>query len=380
LVLQLFQKSTSFKEKKIYLQIYFAPEVEEVNVMRSTKFQFTAGTLVWAVAISAVLALSGCETTGSSGIVSSQSTQPESLATTPTSPTTPTIPTIPGPKRTVTVGKFDAIGAFTARYGDWDIGGGLSAMLTTALVDSGKFIVVERANLSQILTEQELSGSGVALGGPKLGQLSGVQMLIYGSVTEFGVEDEGGGFGIGIAGSGFLSSALGIRGSSGSVAMDIRLVDTTTGQVVESHTVKEPIKSTGVDVSFGYEGLSMGGDKFWKTPLGEASRRAINRVVHVVALRAAQTPWTGRVVDFDGQEMFINAGTGSGLQTGDQFMIERVAKKLTDPETGALLSVRKVEIGSLQLTGVEDKVAFGTYTPIAETKPQRGDLVLMMAR
>jgi curli biogenesis system outer membrane secretion channel CsgG len=339
--------------------------------MGNTKRDLTAGALLFAGAIAA-LALPGCLTTGSSSTVSSAVAEPTPVAA---------IPTIPGPKRTVAVGKFDTVGAFTAKYGDWDIGGGLAAMLTTALMESGRFIVVERANLSQILTEQELSGAKVAQGGPQLGQLSGVHILLYGSVTEFGAQDQGGGVGVGFAGGNLgnlFSSGLGLRGSSGSVAMDIRLVDTTTGQILETHTVKEPISSTGLNLQFGYEGINFGGDRFWKTPLGEASRRAIDKVVRVVASRAAQTPWTGRVVDFDGKQVFINAGAGSGLRAGDQFTIQRVAKKLTDPETGQLLSVMKDEIGVLQLTGVEDKVGYGTYTPTVAVPPQRGDLVFMV--
>ena len=109
--------------------------------------------------------------------------------------------------------------------------------------------------------------------------------------------------------------------------------------------------------------------------LKEASRRAINQVVQVVAIRAAKTQWTGRVVDYDGQEMFINAGAAAGLQAGDQFMIEHVTKKLTDPETGQLLSVRKNEIGTLRLTGVEETVSYGAYSPLEQDVPQRGDWV-----
>ena len=73
------------------------------------------------------------------------------------------MPKISGPKRTISVGKFDAIGAFTAKYGNWDIGGGLSAMMTTALIESGQFIVVERANLQQVLSEQELKASRLTI-------------------------------------------------------------------------------------------------------------------------------------------------------------------------------------------------------------------------
>jgi hypothetical protein len=58
---------------------------------------------------------------------------------------TATIPASAGPRRVVAVSKFTTIGSFTANYGDWDIGGGLAAMLVSALKESGSFIVVERA-------------------------------------------------------------------------------------------------------------------------------------------------------------------------------------------------------------------------------------------
>ena len=89
-----------------------------------------------------------------------QLAQSASGAATPAEPPAPvltgSVPEVTGPKRTVAVGKFDSIGAFNNKYGNWDIGGGLAAMMTTALVESGRFIVVERAQLQQVLAEQEM--------------------------------------------------------------------------------------------------------------------------------------------------------------------------------------------------------------------------------
>ena len=89
-----------------------------------------------------------------------QLAQSSSGAATPAEPPAPVltgaVPEVTGPKRTVAVGKFDSIGAFNNKYGNWDIGGGLAAMMTTALVESGRFIVVERAQLQQVLAEQEM--------------------------------------------------------------------------------------------------------------------------------------------------------------------------------------------------------------------------------
>lgn len=293
---------------------------------------------------------------------------------------TAAIPRISGPKRTIAVGKFGAIGAFTAKYGNWDIGGGLSAMMTTALVESGRFIVVERANLQQVLSEKELKGSGLTTPGtgPGAGKLTGVQLLVYGSVTEFGVDDEGSGFSIGGSGGGLgslLSGALSQQSTSGTVAIDIRLVDSTSGQILETHRLKDEVSSSGWDLSFGYEGISLGTNQFYKTPLGQAVRNVITKAVRRIAVQAQKTGWTGLVVEFDGKDVYINAGTRSGLNVGDKFMIERVEKRLTDPTTQEVLSIRKKALGIVEVTGVEKKVSYGPFQPLEVTAPQRGDLV-----
>ncbi len=292
------------------------------------------------------------------------------------------IPLVGGPKRTVAVGKFGAIGAFTAKYGDWDVGEGLSAMMTTALVESERFVVLERANVSQILAEQEMKGAGIVNPetGPELGKLTGVQLLIYGAVTEFGTDDSGGGMSLGVAGGSLgslLSGALSRQSTEGSVAMDIRVVDSSSGQVLDSHTFREDIDSSSWDVSAGYEGISLGTNQFYKTPLGQATRKVITKAVSYIANKAKETTWTGLVVDVMDSDIYINAGSSSGLKVGDRFSIERVVRKLTDPQTGEVLSVRKKQLGIVEVTGVEQKISYGSYTPIDLTSPQRGDFAVM---
>jgi curli biogenesis system outer membrane secretion channel CsgG len=297
---------------------------------------------------------------------------------------TEVIPRISGPKHVVSVGSFTSIGAFSAKYGSWDIGGGLAAMLTSALVESGRFIVLERAQLKQVLTEQELKGNRLMSRGtgPKLGRLTGAQFLIYGAVTEFGADDNGGGFSIGGAGGfgGLLSGALSTSSASGSVSMDIRIVDTTSGRVVQTHRVSAPIESSGFDLSFGYRGISLGGNQFKKTPLGLAVRNAITGAVQLMAIHAQKAVWSGQVVDVDGSEIFINAGASSGLKKDDLFMVERVVKRLTDPTTGEVLMIRKRELGVVQLTMVTEKIASGTFRPLDRLAPRRGDSIVIIKR
>lgn len=288
----------------------------------------------------------------------------------------PNLPPRKGPKQTIAVGKFDTIGSFTRAYGDWDIGGGVAAMLATALYQSDYFIVTERANLQQVLTEQELKSSGAvrASTGPALGNLTGNNLIVYGAVTEFGAQDDGMSFSLGLT-SGLLGSALSHERSSGTVAFDIRVVDSSTGNIVDSFTVKEEINNEGFDVSVTYDQLSMGTNKFANTPLGATTRKAIVRAVEKIALKADGADWSALVVDLDGEDIYINAGRLAGVETGSKFVVERVAKRLIDPASGELLGVRTEKIGLFEVVEVQEKMSIGKYLPLSADAPKAGDLV-----
>ena len=243
------------------------------------------------------------------------------------------LPPLPGPRRIIAVGKFDAIGSFTDKYGDWDIGGGLSAMMTTALAESERFQVVERANISQVLSEQEMVAGGVTAkgSGPKVGHVTGAQILLYGSVTEFGF-DKGRGVSIGYSDvSSLFQAAASRERQTGKIALDIRIVDTTTTRVLDTFTVKEELDNKSIDFSVGHSGVEIGGNRFWRTSLGEATRRALSSAVRAIVKAAAEVEWEGRVVDFDGDDMYLNGGLTSGIATGDRFIVERVLKLLLTP-------------------------------------------------
>src|ERR1700687_3967300 len=109
-----------------------------------------------------------------------------------------------GPRKRISVAKFDANGAFVTVYGGWDIGGGLAAQLTTALVESGRFIVVERPDLQVVLREQELAQLNVTSKGsaPQAGNVLGTQLIVRGSVTEFEQTSGSSGMHIGVSGAG----------------------------------------------------------------------------------------------------------------------------------------------------------------------------------
>ena len=287
------------------------------------------------------------------------------------------LPRIPGPKRTVAVAPFGTKSDFLAQYGLTDVGGGLAAMLTTALIESGQVIVIERNRLSSLLNEQALQASGVvkAEGGPGIGRLVGAQLMIAGEVTEFSLAAKGKGFSFGLGSSG-KRLGLSPKAQTGTVAMDIRVIDTTSGEVVAAYAVHESIKSKALAVNVGLDQYSAGYTRFMKTPLGQAARVAITRAAQRFAEEMAAHTWTGNVVDFDRGDVSINAGAEAGIRIGDTLRVYRISKVLTDPATGRVLGQRKRAIGNVVIDGVEENLAFGQFQPLVNLAPRRGDLVL----
>jgi hypothetical protein len=214
------------------------------------------------------------------------------------------------------------------------------------------------------MSEQEMKAQGVLAGGtgPQLEKLTGVQLLVYGAITEFGANDSGGGFSIGIGGlpSG-LKAGLGPQFTKGKITMDIRVVDTTSGEIVATYKVAEKLKATSWDISFGKDKVMMGNNYFRKTPLGEACVRAVNTAVVRFAESAAQKPWQGRVVDVEGTDVAINAGNRFGVILGDKFQVFRTTKVITDPDTGRILSRREKSLGTLEVIKVEESLSTGIF-------------------
>jgi curli biogenesis system outer membrane secretion channel CsgG len=324
-----------------------------------------------AVFSSLIMILIGCTTTGS--IPTSTGTAvgaPGNM----TSQAHPGLAQYRGPKKRIAVIKFDAAGAFVAQYGGWDIGGGLAAELTTALVNSGHFIVVERAELASVLREQEMALQKIVSKetAAQVSHILGVQLLVRGSVTEFDQRAGGTGLRVG-GGTGMFGGALGGQSTEGLVGMDIRLIDTTTGQVIQSHRAEAKVSARGISVDINVQQVTFGGDHFNKTVLGQATRQAIEQAVAFIIRAMEPVPWTGRVVEVTGDQVYINAGATSGVKPGEVFTVSTVVRELTDPSTGELLGIEEAKLGEIELVNVQEKFSIARMRYPFQTK--RGDLV-----
>ncbi|GAC1438899.1 MAG: hypothetical protein NVSMB68_10540 [Thermoanaerobaculia bacterium] len=162
-----------------------------------------------------------------------------------------------------------------ASWGSSDVGSDLAGMLTNELASTGKFHVVERSKLAHVLDEQDLVASGRVskTTGAKLGRLTGARYLVFATVTAFDTKSRGVGGGLT-----FRGMNLGGKKEDASLAVDLRVVDTTTGEVEFVRTVEGRASSYGVHGS-GYRG-GLGGSlgKYENTPTGKAIRAAVMEI------------------------------------------------------------------------------------------------------
>lgn len=152
------------------------------------------------------------------------------------------------------------------------VGWELSSMLSNELSNTGDFTVVERAKLEPVLREQDLAASGALsqASAAKLGQITGAQYLVMGTVSAFesNTSNTGGGFSIG---------GISIGGKKGEayMAVDLRVVDTTTSEVVHSRTVEGRASNSGISLGLFKGGFGGRLKNEEKTPTGKAIRAAL---------------------------------------------------------------------------------------------------------
>jgi curli biogenesis system outer membrane secretion channel CsgG len=254
----------------------------------------------------------------------------------------------------------------------WQIGEGLTEMLTTELFKTGRFVMVERAALADIVKEQELGQTGLIQKetAAKVGEVLGAQLLVAGALTEFEGNAGGGGTGIGIG-----ALALQLRGSTAHVAVDIRLVDSSTGQILKSYNASAKAEERSFSlVARNKQGTTFGSDAYYKTPLGQATREAIAKAVAFIVGEMETVPWTGRVVTTKGREVFVNAGSNVNLRPGATFKVMSKGDDLRDPATGLSLGSRNTHVGTVTINHIEEKFSVGTFDGTGLVK--RGDLLV----
>ena len=135
-----------------------------------------------------------------------------------------------------------------------------------------------------------------------------------GSVIKYDANAASSSFSIGGApgGGGLLGGqSLGVKGGHAMIAISLRVIDTTTGQVLTTVKAEGTASNREMGVSStSSSGLAISATSAQETPLGRAAEMAIDKAVPQIALAADHTPWTAAVIDVDGPTVYVNAGEG----------------------------------------------------------------------
>jgi curli biogenesis system outer membrane secretion channel CsgG len=160
---------------------------------------------------------------------------------------------------------------------------GLRDMLTTAMVQTNRYRVLERQNIGSLQQEMALGSSGYTdQSGVKKGAMKGADLLVMGAVTGWEPGTSGGGGGIG---GGMLGKATALFGAAkgaynkSSMAMDIRIVDTATSEVLAATRVEGIAKDVNLGGFLGAlggsGGMAGGLGGYAKTPMEKAIRTCL---------------------------------------------------------------------------------------------------------
>lgn len=154
-----------------------------------------------------------------------------------------------------------------------DVGRDMADMLSNELSATGDFNVVERSKVNAVLAEQDFARSGrVRQGtGPESGNITGARYLITGSVAAYSEDTSNTGGGLS-----FRGFHVGGGKKQAYVAVDVRVVDAETSEVVYSRTIEG--RSSDHSVGIGgstWRGLGGNFHHSENTPASKAVRAAL---------------------------------------------------------------------------------------------------------
>jgi TolB-like protein len=187
-------------------------------------------------------------------------------------------------------------------YESDDVGKMIAEWLTTHLVETGRFDIVERRLLNKVLAEQSIGASGIVdpNSASQLGRVLGVKTIITGSLSNYG----------------------------GIIDINARLINVETASIRTAESAST------------------------------ASPKELRKLVAQISDKIMQTfPLEGYVIDRAGNKVILDLGRRQGVRPGMKFVayIEGITRK--HPKTGEILDVETVEQGTLEIKEVKAKTS-----------------------
>jgi curli biogenesis system outer membrane secretion channel CsgG len=254
---------------------------------------------------------------------------------------------------------FSTQGLTANWWGQFEPGVAISDLVTDQLVNGHRFNVVERKKLDAVMDEHKLSTAGEVSPATMIasGRLTGARYLVTGNVLQFDRTGQSGA----AAGSfigGFAGAVIGgVKRERVTLKVQVRIVDSTTGQIVQSFAGEKTEAGTSWGAG-GFAGLGAGGygnETFTNSTMGhlindEAIEITSKMDPSQFSSAAAPAAISGRVIASDNGGIILNIGSAKGVQSGMFFDVIRL-REIKDPDSGKMLSVSS-PTGKVQITQV----------------------------
>ena len=160
------------------------------------------------------------------------------------------------------------------------VGRELAGMLSNELAATGKFRVVDREKIDKVLAEQDLSDAGRVSKATRVksGKLTGAKYLVFATVSAYEESTSGKGGGVS-----FRGISVGGKKQEAYMAVDLRVVDTETGDIEFARTVEARAGNRGINLGLYRGGFGGNLAKEEKTPAGKAIRATIVEISEYLA-------------------------------------------------------------------------------------------------
>ena len=202
----------------------------------------------------------------------------------------------------------------------------LTEKIKTALISSRKFDVLERQELDAVLDEKKLAQSPLGDRALKAGKLAHADYLVTGVINVLEIRTA----------TKTIAYVDQVKAqTTGTMISDIRILEVGTGKAVFAGRVSTSLQF-GSNLSSTSERVTPS-DLFYEELFrGHGESLSVKVVESVFPLK---------VVEFDGETVYLNRGEGSGLKEGDRLQILRLDGEMRDPDTGESLGSKETPVG-----------------------------------
>ncbi|MDY0117943.1 MAG: CsgG/HfaB family protein [Sulfurimonadaceae bacterium] len=201
-------------------------------------------------------------------------------------------------------------------------------ILSAKLFQSGRFIMLERADLSKIEKELEMGNQA------KLD--NSADYLILGSITEFGRKE--------VSDVGVFSR---VKKQEAFAKVHVRIVDVSTGLIIYSEEGKGTAFSEAGTV------MGVGGKAGYDGQLNDkAIDAAISDLTSNIIQNMLDKPWKGYILGYEDGLFITSGGKSQNIKIGDLFDVYEKGKEVKNPQTNMPINLPSKKIAKLEIVAV----------------------------